>query len=146
MHMYTLVLYVFNRNFDECLHLFRSSDRLYSVVASSYIIIKYCSRKQSRHLLVMFEYNLVFFKTVHFIRKSIFLFFNVQMCLLSSVVCFLSSCVNDDLWLLNLLLKSVSHRPIYDLGDPWAVPVLATYNHSSSLSSESLFRRGGLVK
>ena len=115
----------FNRNFDECLHLFKSSDRLLSVVALSDIIIKYFSHKQSWHLLVMFEYDLVFFKTVHFIRKSMFLFFNVHMCLLSCVVCFLSSCVNDNLWLLNLLLKSVSHKPIYDLGVPWAVCTVA---------------------
>ena len=41
MHNYILVLYVFNRNFDECLHLFKSSDRLLIVVALSDIIMKY---------------------------------------------------------------------------------------------------------
>ena len=53
MHIYTLVLDVFNRNY-ECLHLFKSSDRLLSVVALS-DIIRYFSHKQSWHLLVVFD-------------------------------------------------------------------------------------------
>ena len=50
--MYVLYMF-FNRNFDECLHvhLFKSSDRLLSVVALTDIIIKYFSHKQSWHLL-----------------------------------------------------------------------------------------------
>ena len=38
--MYILVLYVFNRNFDKCLHLFKSYDRLLSVIDLSDIVLR----------------------------------------------------------------------------------------------------------
>ena len=80
--------------------------------------MKYFSHKHNWHLLVLLEYVLALFIIDHVIWNSEFLFFSSQTCLLSSVVFFFYSIVNDDLWLLNLVLKLVwnSQIPIYDLG------------------------------
>ena len=71
------------------------------------------SCKQSLHILSLGANGFTFLTIYHLILKLMFLIFNFQTCSLSVLEVLLCSNLKDDLCKLNLVLNSLSGRPIY---------------------------------
>lgn len=99
------------RNLLACRQEVINSFRLLRVPKSGLQIIKYFSQRHKLQRLEAGLYGLACFKIFHDILKSVFVSFNCQMCLLSSVLCFLLGLEKEALWLANLVLKEFSVKP-----------------------------------
>ena len=94
-----------------CLHVLISSLRLFKVAKWGLQMMIYFSYMQRLHLLLMFEYGLAWPMMDHSMPNSASFSFSCQMYLLSSVLSFLLGLLNEFLWLLYLVLNSVSVSP-----------------------------------
>ena len=79
-----------------------NSFRLFRVPKSGLQIIKYFSQRHKLQWLEAGLYGFACFKIFHDTLKSVLVSFNCQMCLLSSVRCFLLEVEKEALWFANL--------------------------------------------
>ena len=100
-----------SRNLFACLQEDINSFRLFRVPNSGLQIIKYFSQRHRLQRLEAGLYDAACFKIFHDILKSVLVFFNCQMCLLSSVLCCLLGVEKEALWFANLFLKGFSVKP-----------------------------------
>ena len=117
------------RNLLACRQEVINSFRLFRVPKSGLQIIKYFSSQ--RHKLQRLEagllYGLACFKIFHDTLKSVLVSFNCQMCLLSSVLCFLLGVEKEALWFANLVLKKSFQLGLRRFGRVcrrWLIPSL----------------------
>ena len=86
---------------------------LFRVPKSCLRIIKCFSQRHKLQRLEAGLYGIACFKIFHDILKSVLVSFNCQMCLLSSVLCFLVGLEKEALWFVNLALKAYIHTYKY---------------------------------
>ena len=104
----TYFYYLFLRRYLlACRQELINSVRLCRVPKSGLQIIKYFSQRHKLQRLEVGLYGLACFKIFHDTLKLVLVSFNCQMCLLSSVLCFLLGVEKEALWFANLVLKRV---------------------------------------
>ena len=98
------------RNLLACRQEVINSFRLFRVPKSGLQIIKYFSQRHKLQRLEAGLYGLACFKIFHDTLKSVLVSFNCQMCLLSSVLCFLLGVEKEALWFANLISLQISFK------------------------------------
>ena len=101
------------KNLLLCLQVFTSSFLLFRVARLGLQMMMYFSRMHRLHLLLVLEYGFAWPMMDHSTLYSWFSSLSCQMCLLSSVAFLLLGLLNEVLWLLYLVLNSVSVSQTY---------------------------------